>query len=536
MVGVRWRFLALLAVCGSLAACGRSTRNGQSGPASGTGGSAGSGSSGGTGQAGVAGQLSGSGGGGAPAAASHGPVPLHRLRGVEYANSVRDLLGIEASAPEPDAAKPYDAVITDAAPWVEAISLVAEQLLDSPELPEHLLCVPTIDADRPCALAVIDDLGLRAFRRPLRETEQSRLAQLYDEVSQVEGARVAIEQVVRALLLSPEFLFHLEPSDDPDGQGPELLDSYALAARLSFALWSTTPDPQLLEAAAADLTGDDALSAAYERLALDPRSAELADGLNSVWLGMDQLAAHAVDASVFPAWSEQLRQDMASSQRRLMQALVSPSQPLSSLLTLDVSQRDGLLGEPAVLTLTSTDRRTSATHRGAFIVERLLCKQLPPPHPDISAALGADYPAGQSERATLEALTKETICAACHGLFDPFGLALGNYDAIGQFRTVDSQGYPVDTRVELPAELLGSSVVVGGLSDLNSALTLSSLFPACAAQQVASYLIHRPLSAETDPDLLDPLGADVAAGASLAGISRMVVMSDQFRYRLLPAN
>lgn len=533
---VRWRFLALLAVCELLAACGRSTRNGRNDPASGTGGSAGSGSSGGSGQAGVAGQLSGSGGGGAPAAASHGPVPLHRLRGVEYANSVRDLLGIEASAPEPDAAKPYDAVIKDAAPWVEAISLVAEQLLDSPELPEHLPCVPMSDADRSCALAVIKDLGLRAFRRPLRETEQSRLAQLYDEVSQVDGGRVALEQVVRALLLSPEFLFHVEPSDEPDGQAPELLDSYALASRLSFALWSTTPDPQLLEAAAADLTGDDALSSAYERLAQNPRSAEVADGLNSVWLGMDQLEAHAVDTSAFPGWSWQVRQDMADSQRQLMRAILSPGPPLSRLLTLDLGQPNGLLGEPAVLTLTSTDRRTSATRRGTFIVERLLCRQLPPPHPDISSALGADYPTGQSERGALEALTKDAPCAACHGLFDPFGLALGNYDAIGQFRTIDSQGYPVDTHVELPAEVLGNSVVVGGLNDLNRALADSSLFHACAAQQVASYLIHRPLSSDTDPDLLEPLGADVATGATLGDILRTVVMSDQFRYRRLPAN
>lgn len=533
MVGVRWRFLAVLAVCGPLAACGRSMRNGQSGPMVGAGGSAGSG---GTGQAGSAAQVGGGGGGGAPAAASHGVVPLHRLRGVEYTNSVRDLLGIEASAPEPDAAKPYDAVIADAAPWVEAISLVAEELLDLPDLPEHLPCVPTDDSDRACALVVIDELGLRAFRRPLRETEQSRLAQLYDEVSQVDGGRVALEQVVRALLLSPEFLFHVEPSDDPNGQAPERLDSYALAARLSFALWSTTPDPQLLEAAAADLSGDDALGAAYQRLAQDPRVAQLPDGLNSVWLGMDQLQAHAVDANVFPAWSEQSRHSMTETQRQLMQALLLPGQPLSGLLTLDISQRDGLLGEPAVLTLTSSDRRTSASHRGAFIVERLLCEQLPPPHPDISAALGADYPAGQSERGALEALTKDAACAACHGLFDPFGLALGEYDAIGRYRTVDSQGFPVDTHVELPAQILGSSVVVGGLSDLNRALTSSSLFHACAAQQVASYLIHRPVSGETDPDLLEPLGADVATGATLEAVSRTVVMSDHFRYRRLPAN
>lgn len=485
----------------------------------------------------------------------HGLVPMHRLRGVEYSNSIMDVLGVQATAPAADEARPFDAVIDDAGPWFKAAASVARDFIERGDLPEPLSCINAA-ADRACASAVIDELGPRAFRRPLLDAEREAFMAVYDASAPLDP-KTALQDVVRALLLSPSFLFHVELSDDPDGTASEPLDSYALAARLSFALWSTTPDAELLKAAAADLTGDAALEASFQRLSQHPRAQSLPDGWGEVWLGRSQLENHEVDIHAFVLNAE-LRAAMMNEQVAVLRHFWQEPQPLVGLMSLDLSfvddtlavhygfpagtsglvsitndARVGLLGQAGILTLTSLPGRVSASKRGRFVVERLLCHPPPAPPPSESGSLGSRFPTGKSERAALEQALVSPSCAACHRLFDPFGLALAEFDGIGAYRTTDSQGQPVDAAVTLPEQVVPGGIKVTGEAGLAAALAESQPFHRCVAQQLASYLIQRNITDQTDADLVFPLGQDVADQASLAELTRSVVMSDHFRYRRL---
>ena len=491
---------------------------------------------------------------------THGVVPMHRLRGVEYENSINDLFGMQVDAPVVDQERPFEAVIDDAKPWLQAATTVAHETLQRADLPQPLACIKS-SPDAACAQLVIDELGLRAFRRPLLQTERQAFTALYDDVAARNDAQTALEDVLRALLLSPAFLFHVELSDDPDGSAPEPLDSYALAARLSFALWSTTPDQSLLDAASADLTGDAALGAAFERLTLNERALELPDGWSEVWLGVTELNEQVVDFGTFSTFTEGLRQAMLTEQQEVLRRFWRQSVALRELPTLDLNfvdaslaahygfspgvtgfvndpddARAGLLGQGAILTLTSLERRVSATKRGRFVLERLLCRPLPAVPPGEAGSLGAQFSPGTSERETLEQQVSRPVCQGCHGLLDPLGLALSEFDGVGAYRTQDSQGQPIDARVQLPEPLFPGGPGVSGARELGAALGENAVFQRCVAQQLASYLIQRDLSEKTDADLLEPLGQAIAEQASLPELTRRIVMSDHFRHRRMAQN
>jgi len=461
---------------------------------------------------------------------------MHRLRSAEYHNTIGDLLGVAATSPAPDEEKPYEAVITDVTPWLDAIGRVTQQLFNvpvGPVSPPPFDCVFPAGADRECAATIIDDLGLRAFRRPVLDQEKVAFLRVYDDLRATDGPHVAIEQMVQAMLLSPAFLFHVELSNDPDGDAPERLDSYALAARLSFALARTGPDSALLDAAKTGLDDDAALSASVDRVLQWDRSRDQADGLVDVWLGADQLSQHDVDPGVFPAWNAIVASNAVSDARDFMRLFLRQGQPLNQLLTLQKGERTGALGQVALLALPSRPRRTSATLRGKYVLEKLLCHPVPEPPPGTNTGLGADYPAGQTEREALEAVVAKPNCRGCHDLMDPIGYALGNYDALGNHRDVDASGKPIDAAAALPNAYFASATV-NGLGELAGAITSSPDFQSCVAQQLSSYLIHRDVAPLTDADLLQQLVPRFAANGSLQDLTRSVIMSAQFRYRRLP--
>jgi hypothetical protein len=186
------------------------------------------------------------------------------------------------------------------------------------------------------------------------------------------------------------------------------------------------------------------------------------------------------------------------------------------------------------LTLTSTDLRTSATLRGKYVLDRLLCTPVPAPPADVMD-LGPDYPAGVSERQALENVVKGPACKACHDLIDPIGYALGNFDGIGVYRTVDGSGMPVDVTVQLLSQLSPDGKPVTGSQGLAAAVAASPPFRSCASRQLASYMIQREVNEQSDPRLVLPLVDSVDHNAALPELARTVVLSDQFRYRRVPA-
>ena len=498
----------------------------------------------------------------------HGVVAMHPLRRVEYSNTVRDLLGLDVVPPlQDEPTSPYWVGQVNVGGWFETVTRVAAQFFAQPLLPEPFVCANAPgSADRACALGIIDEFGLRAFRRPLLPAEQQAFVDLYDHVvGQGDSSRLALEQVVSAVLTSPAFVFHLELSDDPDGTAPERLDSYALAARLSYALWSTTPDPELLASAAAGLTTDESLTAAYARLSGSQRASALPDGLSDVWLGLDRIESFG--GNVQSGFSEELRSAMFSEGRLFLRAFQHEPQPLRNLLTLDVNfvdpalaahygmapsagpytrvvdttdLRRGLLGLGSFLTLTSTPFRTSPTQRGHYILRRILCSpppappaSVPPLDPDQSGAPAT----GDTTRAQITFCTKAEPCHSCHQLMDPLGFALGNFDLLGRYTTTDGAlGKPVNVEAVLSPSLFppGTQTTVHGFTELTELLAANEHFHACVAQNLAQYLIQREITEETDADLIVPLTRSVTASATLVDVSKAIVLSDAFRYRRQP--
>ncbi len=169
-----------------------------------------------------------------------------------------------------------------------------------------------------------------------------------------------------------------------------------------------------------------------------------------------------------------------------------------------------------------------------YVLSRLLCSPPPPDQP--STQLGDDTgapPADAPIRVQLEWATKEPTCHACHAQFDPFGFALGHFDALGHYIASEG-GVPVDSSATLSPRLFPAGVSVNGLPELASALAEHPLFHACAARNLAKYMIHREITEETDADLLDPLGRSVTALATLPALSKTIALSDAFRYRRQP--
>jgi hypothetical protein len=472
--------------------------------------------------------------------------PLRRLSGRQYRNSVQELTGVSASAPEEDYWPLYDAEINDYEKWLGAAGEIANEAFgEAGELPALLACDPAL-GDRDCALSVIERFGLRAFRRPLRDEERTAFSELYDNVLGLELTHVeALREVVRAMLSSGQFLHHLELVEDPQSGVPLALDSYALAARLSFGLWNVTPTDELLNLAQQDLTASEALIGQVLGMTRSQRAQDFADA----WLGLERLPAHTIDSSEYPAVPPDLTTLLLDEAHLFVQELLVQELPASGLLTHDVAfvndalaahyalapvgsetlvrvsepldQRQGLLGLGAFLTVTSDSRYARPLTRGGYVSERLLCSPLPvpPDHPGVGSAEG-------SVREYYEQGTVEPDCAACHGSLNPPGYALMHFDAVGRYTDTDSNGYPIDS-----GATLDTGVAVTGLIELSLALAADPRFASCLARQLLGTVLQRGVDVERDQPLLDELSLEVANGASLTKLLQLLVVSDAFRYR-----
>ena len=286
------------------------------------------------------------------------------------------------------------------------------------------------------------------------------------------------------LLSSAEFLYRIELDPDPESTAGHPLGPFELASRLSYFLWSSAPDDALLDAASdGSLLNAEVLSAAVDRMLADAKSERLVVNLAGQWLGAREVMSHPVDPKFFQ-WSRPTAQ--AASQEILLYfsdflrsgrswfdfpaadvnfvdgALAYfygiPTDPgVGTFERVEYSgdKRAGFFGLAGFLSVTSLDRRTSPSRRGRWIASNLLCRD-PPPPPPVVPMLDGDEPGADGGSATVnvrESLEKHRQnpgCAACHALFDPYGLALEHYDAIGHFRAAYEDGAPVDASATLP--------------------------------------------------------------------------------------
>lgn len=564
----------------SVVACGGGAGNGPEGSGGGAnnpgGGSAGSDPLGGGGTSGSAGSAAGSGGngfpeGGAPTGGDPGTTLIHRLNSFEYNNTVQDLLG---TALAPATANWFDGTaggfdviaethrVDDAQyeRYFNAAVTLVDDVFANPALAANIVTCATQD-DMTCVQGIIQGFGTRAFRRPLSLEEVTTYSTVYTTArGQGEDHNGSIKQVVRALLSSAEFLFRIEA--DPVGDtAAHLLTGYDLASRLSYFLWSSMPDAALF-GAAADNTLLDAttLDAQVDRLLADAKAQRFVQSFSGQWLGIRKVSTHTVVPSVYPEWSPALATSMMTEAYSYFAEFLGTDKPWNDFLRADFNyidtalgnhygvappvgagftrventadERFGFLGLAAFLTLTSYEHRTSPTLRARWILNDLLCTPPPPPPPDVPEFDGADSQedvAMMNIRTRLEQHRADPACAACHAIFDPFGLALENFDGIGRYRTQYPNGDAVDASGVFP-----DGTPFNGLPGMVEVALARPGYNQCVVEKTFVYSLGRLTRAgDVDGPYLTNIQNTWQSSStpSLKTLVKTVIASEPFRYR-----
>ena len=359
----------------------------------------------------------------------------------------------------------------------------ARGLGDTPSRRKIFVCTPATanpDSEAACAREILSQLGRRAFRRPVTEADAEMLLQFYEVGRRQGGFEEGIATAVRGILVSPEFLFRIE--HDPSGiqaATPYRVSDLELASRLSFFLWSSIPDDELLTLAEQGRLREDAvLEAQVNRMLVDPRSEALVENFVSQWLGLRRLKAMSPDPKAFPDFDENLRQaleqesilfarniarenrsildffraDYTFLNERLARHYEIPDIYGSAMRRVDLNDesRQGLLGQGSVLAVTSYANRTAPTLRGKWVLENILGTPAPAPPADVPGLTETqenDLVLTMRER--MEQHRGNPACAVCHKMMDPLGFALENFDAVGRWRDVEGST-PINSSGVLP--------------------------------------------------------------------------------------
>ena len=334
-----------------------------------------------------------------------------------------------------------------------------------------------------CAREILAALARRAYRRPVGADDVERLLAFFETGHSEGGFDSGIEAALSRILTSPEFLFRIEV--DPPNAAPDTayrVGDLQLASRLSFFLWSSIPDDELLDLATrGELRDADVLGRQVRRMLADARSRALVDNFAGQWLQLRNLDAVHPAVPLFPNFDDSLRQAFRRETELLVESILREDRGALELLTADytflnerlalhygipdvrgshfrrVDLRDtarrGLLGHGSILTVTSRPNRTSPVLRGKWILENILGAPPPAPPPDVPPLPGDDGAAAeraQTMRERMAAHRENAVCAGCHAMIDPPGFALENFDALGRWREVDAAFAPLDASGQLP--------------------------------------------------------------------------------------
>jgi hypothetical protein len=430
------------------------------------------------------------------------------------------------------------------------------------------ICDPKTTGESSCAREITENLARRAFRRPVTAEDMKRLMPFYETGRQNGGTfDQGIEQMVAAVLVSPQFLYRalLGPtSRGPKGAAPDTefaLTDLELASRLSFFLWNTGPDDELLTLASANgLTKAGVLEKQVRRMLANPRASSLVTSFAMKWLNLTNLDQVIPDPVLFPDFNDQLRHDFSKEAEAFIGSIFSDDRSVVDLLTADYTflnerlarhygisgvrgtqfrkvslaekggfgnERRGLLGKGAVLLRTSYGDRTSPVLRGAWVLDKLLGTPPTPPPPDTATDLSQK--AGEQPktvRARLEQHRDKASCRMCHGVIDPTGLALENFDAIGQWRTTDRQANaPIDASTVLP-----SGVPINGVVDLRAQLVdHPETFARTVTERLLMYAVNRPLEYFDMPQVRGIVRGAAKDNYTLSSLILGIVNSDAFR-------
>jgi Protein of unknown function (DUF1592)/Protein of unknown function (DUF1588)/Protein of unknown function (DUF1585)/Protein of unknown function (DUF1587)/Protein of unknown function (DUF1595) len=426
---------------------------------------------------------------------------------------------------------------------------------DTPSRRRLFVCQPKDrSAEEPCAKQILSTFARRAYRRPVTERDVSRLLDSYREGRAERNFEVGIQYGLERMLASPSFLFRIEgePANKPVGTVYRLGD-LDLASRLSFFLWSSIPDDELLDVAIRGKLSEPAvLAKQVRRMLADVRSQALVDNFATQWLSLGKLAGIVPDVDVYPEFDENLREAMQQETRRFIASQLREDRSVMELLTANYTfvnerlaqhygipnvygthfrrvtvedgRRGGLLGHASTLTVTSYPNRTSPVLRGKWVLANLLGAPPPPPPADIPALKepGED---GQphSVRERLEQHRKDPACASCHQRMDPLGFSLENFDGVGKWRSV-SDGAPVD-----PAAVLPDGTQFQGLNGLRTLLVSHpDEFVRTLGEKMLSYAIGRVIEPHDLPTVRKIARESAAQNYRWSSLVSAIVTSTPF--------
>ena len=425
-------------------------------------------------------------------------------------------------------------------------------------------CRPTAPAEaKPCAEKILSRLAAAAYRRPLAAHDVSALMKFYEESAQEGGFEQGIRTGLEAILASPHFIFRLEelPAKVQPGARYAISD-LDLASRLSFFLWSTPPDEELIGLAKAGRLSDlTVLQAQTKRMLADPRAEALATRFASQWLRLQDLDKVHPDALQFPDFHGQLADAMRRETQLFFHSIVREDRSLLDLYRADYTylnetlanhygirgvtgnefrrvqypddKRRGLFGHASILTLTSHANRTSPVLRGKWVMEVLLGTPPPPPPvdvPDLEKTQEAKDGRLLTTRERMEMHRANTSCRSCHQYIDPIGLALDNFDVTGQWR-IRENGMPLDTRGELYDGTMISSPAELQAALLKRPIPLVRTF----TQNLMAYGLGRRVEHFDQPTVRAIAKAAEQNNYKFSEFVLGVVKSDAFRFKRVPA-
>ena len=419
------------------------------------------------------------------------------------------------------------------------------------------VCNPKAAGEARCARQIAENLARRAFRRPVDDADVTRLMPFYEAGRKEGDFNRGIERLVAAVLVSPDFLYRrIRGPQAATANTEQALTDYELAARLTFFLWNAGPDEELFTLAASGrLRTPAVLNAQVTRMLASPKASSLVTNFAMKWLGLDGLDAIQPDQKIYTSFNDELRRDLVTEADTFIRSVLLENRPIVELLTSDrtylndriarhygltgvngsqfrwvtLSDRNrlGLLGKGAVLIKTSYPDRTSPVLRGAWVLDKILGTPPTPPPPGVEVDLSpraGEKPA--TVRARLEQHRANATCRQCHGVIDPMGLALENFDAVGQFRTVDRQAanQPIDATTVLP-----SGLAIDGPVALREYLAANpARFAQAFTEKLLMYAVNRELHYFDMPQVRAVVRGAARNQYTLSSIVQGIVGSDAF--------
>ena len=487
---------------------------------------------------------------------------LHAV-GVSFAGTLTDPEEILQPVPAHSTInRGHGVEMPDGSPAVDAVTIDGPYRVSGPgSTPSRsrvFVCRPARGADEErCAREILSTLARRAYRRPVTAGDVDTLLGFYRAGRREGGFDAGIQFALERILVDPSFLFRIER--DPPGAAPGsayALSGLELASRLSFFLWSSIPDDELLHLAARGSLDDPAvLEAQVRRMLADPRAKALVDSFFGQWLQLRDLRSVTPSSALFPGFDDNLRAALMRETELFLESQLRDDRSVPELLSADYSflnerlarhygipnvhgnrfrrvtfrgpERGGLLGQGSLLTVTSYPNRTSPVLRGKWVLDTLLGAPPPPPPPDVPS-LPDRGPGGRpaSGRERLEQHRENPVCATCHAQMDPLGFALENFDAIGAWRTSDG-GVPIDASGAMP----GGASFQGVAGLRTTLLGHREQFVDTVIARLLSYALGRPVEHHDFPAIREVRRDAAASRYRWSSIVLGIARSAPFRMR-----